>query len=61
MAHLDLTNMTKEETEEALKKALNACLDDKFAELGKWSFRGIMAAGLGLMAYLLITTGGWHK
>ncbi len=54
-------NMTKDETKAALKEALHEWLDDKFVSLGKWSLGGICAAGLGLMAYFLIVTNGWHK
>ncbi|WP_295678581.1 hypothetical protein [uncultured Nevskia sp.] len=53
--------MTKDETKAALKEALHEWLDDKFVSLGKWSLGGICAAGLGLMAYFLIVTNGWHK
>lgn len=44
----------------AVKAALKEWLDEKFAEVGKWSVRGILAAGLAALAYFILTYHGWR-
>ena len=46
-------------TKEALKEALKEWLDEKFAEVGKWSLKGIAAAILSALVYFLLTNSGW--
>ena len=58
---LIMPEMTPQEVKDSLKVALKEWLDDKFAELGKWSLGGIAVAVLGLLAYGLIITGGFHR
>jgi hypothetical protein len=44
----------------AVKAALKEWLDEKFAEVGKWSVRGILAAALAALAYFILTYHGWR-
>ena len=53
--------MSDQETKDALKEALKEWLDEKFATFGKWSAASIAAAGLGVLAWLILTMNGWHK
>lgn len=43
----------------AVKDALKEWLNEKFAEVGKWSVRGILAAVLAALAYFILTSNGW--
>lgn len=47
--------------ENALKNALKEWLDDKFAELGKWSVRVIVVAALGALMIFIMKMGGWQR
>ena len=49
--------MTKEEQKEILKQALQEWLDAKYAEFGKWTMRGLMAAALVGLVMLLTSHG----
>jgi hypothetical protein len=44
-----------------VKEAIREWLDAQFAAFGKWSAIGIASATLGLLAYFLLTSSGWHK
>lgn len=44
----------------ALKEALKEWLDEKYAEIGKWTLHGLLAAGVVALAYFILTTNGWH-
>lgn len=50
-----------DEMKRIVKEAIKEWLNEQFAQFGRWSFLGIMAAALGLLAMALITSGGWHK
>lgn len=45
----------------ALKEGLREWLDEKYAELGKWSLKGLAAAAIAGIAYLAMVSSGWHK
>lgn len=51
----------EEETKRIVKEALREWLDEKYAEFGKWSLHGLLAAGLAGMVVLIFWTQGWHK
>lgn len=53
---LDVNN---ESVKDALKEGLTEWLDDKFAELGKWTLRGILAAALAGLVWLTLVSNGW--
>ena len=50
---------TNEQVKIALKEALKEWLDEKFAEVGRWTVHGILAAALAALAYYLISHGGF--
>lgn len=51
-----------EAIKEALKEGIREWLDEQFAELGKWTMRGIAAAALAAFVYLWLVSNGWtHK
>jgi hypothetical protein len=56
--------MSDEETKRifqaAAKAAIREWLDEQFAQVGRWTVRGIIVAALGLLAYLTLTKGGWQ-
>jgi hypothetical protein len=50
-----------EQIKRALKEAMREWLDEQFARFGRWSFYGLMSAGLVALVYAILTTSGWHK
>lgn len=53
-------HVTPEEEEKfrtVMKQAIEEWMDRKFAEFGKWSFYGIVAAGLGVLGFLIFAKG----
>lgn len=46
---------------ELIKEAITEWLDSQFMKLGKWTLGGLCSAGLAVLAYLLLTSQGWHK
>lgn len=60
--HRDLAQSFRDEVgKRIVKEAIKEWLDDQFATFGKWSAISIGAATLGLLAYFLLTSSGWHK
>lgn len=53
--------MSKNEHKEAVKEALKEWLDEKFIELGKWSFGALFALILATMIYFILWANGWHN
>ena len=49
------------DTKEALKEALKEWLDEKFAEIGRWSFMTITALVLGALVLFILKMNGWSK
>ena len=58
---LQMPEMTPEDVKIQMKLAIKEWLDDKFADLGKWSLAGILVAALGGLAYFMIWVNGYHK
>lgn len=58
MAQFDPRDPT---VKDALKEGINEWLDTKFAQFGKWTLGGLMAAGLAGLVYLALIGLGWHK
>lgn len=53
-------NVTPEEEEKfktVVRQAIEDWMDRKFAEFGKWSFYGIVAAALGVLGFLIFAKG----
>ncbi len=42
----------REAQKEAIKEAITEWMDEKFAEFGKWTFRGLIAAAFAGCVYL---------
>ena len=45
----------------ALKEGIKEWLDEQFATFGKWTLMGLASAGMAMLGYMILTTGGWHK
>ena len=45
----------------AMKEAIREWLDERFAELGRWTLRGLAAAMLAGLLWLMLISQGWHK
>lgn len=45
----------------AFKEAMQEWLDAKYTALGKWTARGLAAALVTGLLYLLLTLNGWHR
>lgn len=48
-----------EDRKKIYKEAIQEWLDSKWAELGKWTFRGIAAGALAALGYFLAVKSGW--
>lgn len=53
-----MPELDREEQKSIVKEAIREWLDEKYTELGKWTLHGMLAAGLGALAYFLATHGG---
>jgi hypothetical protein len=53
--------MSENEVKEALKEALKEWLNERFAEVGRWTFRGALVAALGALTYFILQMNGWHR
>ena len=49
----------KSAVKEATKQAIKEFLQEKYAEIGKWSVRLIIGGALGLLVYLILLSQGW--
>ena len=45
----------------AIKEAINEWLNEKFAEFGRWTFYGLLAAAFAGAVYLALRGQGWTK
>lgn len=44
---------------EVIKQAIDEWLERKYAEVGKWTLRGIVALAVGVICYVAATKAGW--
>lgn len=51
----------KEAQKQALKEAIREWLDDAFADFGRWTLKGLLAAAFCGAVYLAMISAGWHK
>ena len=51
--------MDTDERKEVIKEAIQEWLDAKFTKIGKWTFNGILAAGLAWGLYGWLQFNGW--
>lgn len=54
-----MPDLDREEQKAIVKEAIREWLDEKYIAFGKWTLHGMMAAGLGALAYFLATHGGF--
>lgn len=52
-----MQDITPEEQKKILKEAMQEWLDAKYAEFGKWTFRGVLAAALVALVIFLTAHG----
>jgi hypothetical protein len=52
--------MGKTEIKDALKEGLKEWMDDQVTEVGRWTLRGLAAAGVVALTYFILTLNGWH-
>lgn len=53
--------MDKDEMVKVFQEAIEKWLDKKFAEVGRWTFGGLMAAIIAGLIYMALVADGWHK
>lgn len=53
--------MTPNEQKDAVKQAIREWLDDAFAEFGRWTLKGLLAAAFCGCVYLALKGQGWNK
>lgn len=46
---------------DAVKAGIDSWLETKFAQVGKWTLRGLVAAALAALCHFITSYGGWHK
>ncbi len=56
-----MANLSEEDMKNALKKALKEWLDEKYAEVGRWSIHAIVVAALGALTFWILHQNGWTK
>lgn len=56
-----LGKLRKNEMKAVVKEAIKEWLDEQAIIIGKWSFRFILMSALGVLAYFVLTSQGWHK
>lgn len=56
-----LSKLRKSEMKAVVKEAIKEWLDEQAMLIGKWSFRFILMSALGVLAYFILTSQGWHK
>lgn len=49
------------EIKRALKDGLKEWMNEKFAEVGKWTLHGLLVALLTALAYFILHQNGWTK
>ena len=54
-----LNEQPPEERKKIFKEAIDEWLEKKYADFGKWSVHGIMAAALGALGYFIAVHSGW--
>lgn len=46
---------------EAFREAAKEWLTEQFAAFGRWSFYGLLSAGIVGILYFMLWVNGWHK
>lgn len=55
------TNLDPDAQKKIIKEAIKEWIDDKYADLGRWTFRGLLAAAFAGAVYLALRGQGWTK
>lgn len=58
--HCVFGTMDREDAKEVIKEALKEWLEEKYAEVGKWTIRGIFAALTAAILYVASLYNGWY-
>lgn len=53
--------LDQQQQKEVIKQAIREWLDDAFADFGRWTIKGILAAAFCGAVYLAMINAGWHK
>ncbi len=53
--------LSKDESKEAVKEALHEWLDEKYAQVGRWTLHGFLAMIIAAGCYFVLAANGWHK
>lgn len=56
-----MPNLDRNEQKQALKEAITEWMDEKFADFGRWTFRGLLVAAFAGAVYLALKGQGWSK
>lgn len=52
--------LDKEVIKQAQKEAMKEWMDEKYAQIGRWSVNAFLVALVGAMAYFILLSKGWH-
>ena len=53
-------DLDREAQKEAIKEAISEWLDARFADVGRWTIKGLIAAALAGMLYAYLVTKGFR-
>lgn len=56
-----MPDLDKDAMKEALKEGIHEWLNERFAQFGKWTLSGLMAAAFAGAVYLALKGQGWNK
>jgi hypothetical protein len=56
-----MPNVDSEKQKEIIKEAIHEWLDCKYKEIGKWTFKGLLAMGFALLIYTYLKHFGIGK
>jgi len=51
--------LRRDEDKQLVKEALKEWINERFAEFGKWTAKGLAVAAFGVFLYLYLTSQGW--
>jgi hypothetical protein len=54
-------DLSDDQVKAALKEAFREWLDDRYAEVGKWTVGAAAVAVFGGLTWLVMTAAGWHR
>lgn len=54
-----MPELNKEEQKAMIKEALQEWMEKKYADVGRWSMRGIFIMAIGTLVYIWLGSHGW--